>query len=77
VKNFRKFFLEMTPLGVKACGKSEFNVYEAKKCFSDSGKDCIEAKSRKNRIFTTFLFNIQAFSESTMTFPPLQIFITL
>jgi hypothetical protein len=41
VKNFQKFFLEMTSLGVKTCGESEFNVFEVKKCFPDSEKACV------------------------------------
>jgi hypothetical protein len=28
----------MTPLGVKTCGKSKFDIFEAKKRFPDSGK---------------------------------------
>ena len=28
----------MTPIGVKTCGESEFDIFEAKKRFSDSGK---------------------------------------
>ena len=28
----------MTPLGVKTCGESEFDIFEAKKRFPDSGK---------------------------------------
>jgi hypothetical protein len=31
----------MTRLGIKTCGKSEFDIFEAKKCFPDSGKPCI------------------------------------
>jgi hypothetical protein len=37
----------MTPLGVKTCKESEFDIFEAKKRFLDSGKACvlcIEAK---------------------------------
>jgi hypothetical protein len=34
----KKFFLEMTPLGVQICGKSEFEIFEAKKGFPDSEK---------------------------------------
>ena len=37
----KKFFLEMTPLGVKTCGESEFDIFEAKKRFPDSGKACV------------------------------------
>jgi hypothetical protein len=48
----------MTPLGVKTCGESEFDIFEANKRFPDSEK-CIEAKSRKNAIF--YDFNTQAF----------------
>jgi hypothetical protein len=35
------FFLEMTLLGVKTCGESEFDIFETKKCFPDSGKVCV------------------------------------
>jgi hypothetical protein len=28
----------MTPLGVKTCGESEFDIFEAKKRFPDSGR---------------------------------------
>ena len=31
----------MTPLGVKTCGESEFDIFEAKKRFPDSGKACV------------------------------------
>jgi hypothetical protein len=31
----------MTPLGIKTCGEYEFDIFEAKKRFSDSGKDCV------------------------------------
>jgi hypothetical protein len=30
VKKFSKFALEMTPLGVKTCGESEFEIFKAK-----------------------------------------------
>jgi hypothetical protein len=33
-----KIFLEMAPLGVKTCGESEFDIFEAKKRFPDSEK---------------------------------------
>ena len=33
-----KFFLKMTPPGVKICEESEFDIFEAKKRFPDSGK---------------------------------------
>ena len=35
------FVLEITPLGVKTCGESEFKIYEAKKRFPDSWKACL------------------------------------
>ena len=38
VKFFRKFILEMTPLGIKTCGESEFDIFEAKKRVPGSGK---------------------------------------
>jgi hypothetical protein len=58
VKNlFENFYLEMTPLEVKTCGESEFDIFEAKKHFPsgmarvlnsfrdglciDSGKACV------------------------------------
>jgi hypothetical protein len=69
VKKFSKFFLEMIPLWVKTCGESEFDIFEAKKRFHDSGKACvIEAKSHKNRIFATFRLNTQAFPGSGKRF---------
>jgi hypothetical protein len=37
----KNFFLEMTPLGLKTCRESEFDIFEAKKHFPDSGKACI------------------------------------
>jgi hypothetical protein len=37
----QKFFLEMTPLGVKACGESELDNFEVKKRFPDSEKACV------------------------------------
>jgi hypothetical protein len=33
-----KIFLEMTPLGIKTCGESEFDIFEEKKRFPDSEK---------------------------------------
>jgi hypothetical protein len=52
LKHFRKFFLKMKPLGVKTCGESEFDIYEAKKCFSDSRKACVlKRKVAKMRFF--------------------------
>jgi hypothetical protein len=52
VKNFRNFFLEITPFGVKACGKSEFDIFEVKKRFPDSGKVCVlKRKVAKMRFF--------------------------
>ena len=51
MKNFHKFFLEMTPLGVKTCGESEFDICEAKKRFPDSEKACVlKRKVAKNAI---------------------------
>jgi hypothetical protein len=29
VKKISEFFLEMTPLGVKTCGESEFDIFNA------------------------------------------------
>jgi hypothetical protein len=41
----------MTPLGVKTCGESEFDIFEAKKRFPDSGKACVlKQKVVKNAI---------------------------
>jgi hypothetical protein len=37
-KIFSKFFLEMTLLGVKTGEESEFDIFEAKKRFPDSGR---------------------------------------
>jgi hypothetical protein len=31
----------MTPLGVKTCKKSEIEIFEVKKRFSDPGKACV------------------------------------
>jgi hypothetical protein len=31
----------MTPLGVKTCGESEFDIFKAKKSFHDSGNACV------------------------------------
>jgi hypothetical protein len=31
----------MIPLGVKTCGESEFDIFEEKKRFPDSGKACV------------------------------------
>jgi hypothetical protein len=48
VKNFQNFFLEMVTLGVKTCGESEFDIFEAKKTllwFRESVL-CFEAKKR-------------------------------
>ena len=55
----------MTPLGVEACGESEFDIFKAKKCFPDPGKACV---LKRNLIFSTFRFNIQAFLESGKRF---------
>jgi hypothetical protein len=33
-----KIFLEMTPLGVKTCEESEFDIFEAKKRFLIQGR---------------------------------------
>jgi hypothetical protein len=41
VKKLKKIFLEMIPLGVKTCGEFEFDIFEAKKHFPDSGKACV------------------------------------
>jgi hypothetical protein len=68
-KIFENFFSENdTSRDKKTCGKTEFDIYEAKKCFPDSGKICIEEKSRKNGISRLFRFNAQAFPESEKCF---------
>ena len=41
MKKFSKFFLEMTPLGVKTYGESEFGIFKAKKRLPDPGKACV------------------------------------
>jgi hypothetical protein len=41
VKKLSKFFLEMTPLGIKRCGESEFDIFKAKKRFPDPRKACV------------------------------------
>ena len=52
VKNFRKFFSENDTSRGKTCGKSDFDIYEAKKCFPDSGKACVlNRKVAKMRFF--------------------------
>ncbi len=38
IENFFEIFLEMTPLGIKTCGESEFDIFEVKRRFPDSGK---------------------------------------
>jgi hypothetical protein len=44
----------MTPLGVKTCGEIEFDIFEAKKRFSDSGKTCVlKRKVAKMRFFAS------------------------
>ena len=51
-KIFENFFLKMTSLEVKTCGESEFDIYEAKKCFPDSEKACVmKRKVAKMRFF--------------------------
>jgi hypothetical protein len=62
VKKFQKFLLETTSLGIKTCGESEFDIFEAKKRFPDSGKACV----LKRKI--AFRFNTQAFPESGKRF---------
>ena len=47
-KIFRKFFLEMTPLWVKTF---EFDIFEAKKHFTDSKKACILNQKVEKIIF--------------------------
>ena len=37
-KIFEHFFLEITPLGVRTYGESEFDIFEVKKRFPDSKK---------------------------------------
>ena len=55
----------MTPLGVKTCGESEFDIFEAKKRFPESGKTCV---LKRNAIFETFRFDKQAFPKSWKRF---------
>jgi hypothetical protein len=38
VKKFSKFFLEMTPIGVKKCGESEFGSFSKRKNTSNETK---------------------------------------
>jgi hypothetical protein len=40
-KIFKNFFLEITPLGVKTCGESDFDIFEVTKRFPDPGKTCV------------------------------------
>jgi hypothetical protein len=64
---------------IKTCGKSEFDIFEAKKRFPDSGKACIlkrkVAKMRFLRLFTSihrpFLDQGNIFSKFLKIFAPL------
>jgi hypothetical protein len=59
----------MTLLGVKNMRESEFDIFEAKKRFPDSGKLYLRRNKIENRIFATFRFNTQyAFPESGKRF---------
>jgi hypothetical protein len=63
VKNFSKnFYLEMTPLGVKTCRESEFDIFEAKKHLPNSGKACV----LKRKIAFLRLFNTQALNQKSI-----------
>ena len=42
----------MIPLGVKTCGEPEFDIFKAKKRFSDSGKVC-ELKRKVGKLFAS------------------------
>jgi hypothetical protein len=42
----------MTPLEAKKCGESEFDVFEAKKRFPDSGKACV-LKRKVEKLFAS------------------------
>jgi hypothetical protein len=46
----------MISLGVKTCGESEFDIFEAKKRFPDSEKACVlKRKVAKNSFLRLFL----------------------
>jgi hypothetical protein len=49
----------MTHLGIKTCGKSEFDTYEAKKRFLDSGKAYIFKRKCDFCLKTNFRVDIQ------------------
>jgi hypothetical protein len=44
----------MIPLGVKPCGESEFDIFEAKKHFSDSKKACVLKRKIEKSHFCDF-----------------------
>jgi hypothetical protein len=65
VKKFSKFFLEMTPLGVKTCGESEFEILETKNASLIQRRLVYLSEKSQN---ATFRFNTQAFPESGKRF---------
>jgi hypothetical protein len=65
VKKFSKCLLAMTPLGVKTCEESEFDILKAKKRFPASDKACI-LKRKVAKI--AFCLNAQAFPGSGKRF---------
>jgi hypothetical protein len=71
-KFFRKCFLKIIPLRVKICGASEFDIFEAKKRFPDSGKACVlkqkVAKIQTKSHFCDFSLQYKAFPKSGKRF---------
>jgi hypothetical protein len=63
----------MTPLGVKTYGKSEFDIFEAKKRFPDSGKACVLKRKVEKSHFCDFSLQYKAFPESGKRFFALKI----
>ena len=53
----------MTPLGVKTYGESEFDIFEAKKCFPGSGKayNVLKRKVAKMRFWLKTFFRFENF----------------
>jgi hypothetical protein len=58
----------MTPLEVKTCVESDFDIFEAKNLFPDSEKVCVLKRKVEKCDFATFRLNTQAFSESGKCF---------
>jgi hypothetical protein len=56
----------MTLLGVKTCGESEFDIFEAKKRFPDSRKACVSKRkvAKCDFYLKTTLFKVKMCGES-------------